>query len=301
MNHTHLKFFLEVAEKQSITRAAEALNVTQPAVTRGIHQLEEELQVKLFDRMPRTMRLTRFGESYLRHVRAIFVQFENARAELAYIANAPIKELVIGAGPTWLMGVLPTVLGEFSRNYPNVSVRVRGGYDQQLLAMLERGEVSMILSDTNSSQLAANLVEEPLIHCQYAVVCRKGHPLAERKKVSLKELLNYPWAMPDQAERALSRLQGLCLAESLDAPVPLVRSTSLGFILRFLGKSNALSFVVRSSLDHVQAGKITAVDVNQVLPMRYAGIIRRSDDWESPVVAALAELLRKDCKKIPIR
>lgn len=301
MNHTHLKFFREVAAQQSITKAAEALNVTQPAVTRGIRQLEEKLQVELFDRLPRAMRLTRFGESYLRHVNVIFSQFDSARAELAHLQNAPEEELVIGAGPTWLMGVLPIVLGEFSRSYPNVSIRVRGGYDKQLFGMLERGEVSMVLSDTSGTRIGENLIEEPLIHCEYVVACRKGHPLAEREKVPLSELLNYAWAMPDQAERALGRLQGLYQAESLNAPVPLIRSTSLGFILRFLGKSDALSFVVRSSLDRAQPDRITSVDVNQVLPIRHAGIVRRSDDWDSPAVVALTDLLRRNCKKNPIQ
>ncbi len=299
MNNTHLKFFVEVAEHQSITKAAKALNITQPAVTRGILQLEEELQVSLFDRLPRSMHLTRFGESYLRHVQAVFVQLDNARAELQHLADSPTDEIVIGAGPTWLMGVLPEVLGEFTRNNPNVTIRIRGGYDKQLSEMLYRGEVSFILSDTNNSQLMSNLVEIPLIHCEYVVACGKKHPLAGRKKVQLRELLEYPWAMPDQAERALARLSGIYLAQSLNAPEPLVRSTSLSFILRLLGTSDTLTFVVRSSLKQLQSGKIAVVDVDHILPTRNAGIVKRKDEWESPVVADLVQQLRRYCEKNP--
>lgn len=294
-----MKFFVAVAEHQSITKAAKALNITQPAVTRGILQLEEELEVSLFDRLPRSMHLTRFGESYLRHVQAVFVQLDNARAELRHLADSPIDEIVIGAGPTWLMGVLPEVLGEFTRNNPNVTIRIRGGYDKQLSEMLYRGEVSFILSDTNNSQLMSNLVEIPLIHCEYVVACGKAHPLAGRKKVQLHELLEYPWAMPDQAERALARLTGIYLAQSLYAPEPLVRSTSLSFILRLLGTSDTLTFVVRSSLKQLQSGKIAVVDVDHVLPTRTAGIVKRKDEWESPVVANLVQQLRRYCEKNP--
>lgn len=299
MNNTHLKFFLKVAEHQSITKAAKALNITQPAVTRGILQLEEELQVSLFDRMPRSMHLTRFGESYRRHVQAVFVQLENARAELRHLTDSPIDEIVIGAGPTWLMGVLPEVLGEFTRSHPNVTIRIRGGYDKQLSEMLYRGEVSFILSDTNHSQQMSNLVEIPLIQCEYVVACGKAHPLAGRKKVQLRELLEYPWAMPDQAERALSRLTGIYLAQSLHAPEPLVRSTSLSFILRLLGTSDALTFVVRSSLKQLQSGRIAVVDVDHILPTRNAGIVKRRDEWESPAVADLVQQLRCYCEKNP--
>jgi len=301
MNLTNLRYFVAVAELGSITKAAQALHLTQPAVTRGIRQLEIELEIKLFERLPRAMRLTRFGKGYLRHAQAVFVQLENARNEMRHLADHPVEDVVIGAGPTWLMGRLPAIIGELTRKYPNAPVRVRGGYDLELLAMLNRGEVAFILTETFGVSLPADLVQEPLIHCDYVVACRLDHPLAARKKVSLEALLDFPWTMPDQGVNALERLKGIYLGENLRAPIPHIHSTSLGFILKLLSASDALAFVVRSSLGEIASDRITTVDVDRPMPIRHAGIVKRQAAWESPIEKDLIEMLRADCKMNPVQ
>ncbi|MDE0112792.1 MAG: LysR family transcriptional regulator, partial [Albidovulum sp.] len=196
MKLNQLKYFIAVAEAGSTTKAAEILNLTQPAITRGILQLEMEIGVKLFERLPRSMRLTRFGEAYLRHARSVFVQLDNAQAEMGYLLENPVEEIVIGAGPTWLRATLPEVISDLSRAYPEVSIRVRGGYDEQLLTMLDRGEVAFVLTETSRNRMRSDLEQEPLIKCEYVVAGRRRHPLAGNRKVKLSQLLNYPWAMP---------------------------------------------------------------------------------------------------------
>lgn len=301
MNLSHLRYFIAVAERGSTTRAAQHLNISQPAVTRGIKLMEQELGVSLFLRLPRTMQLTRFGEAYLRHARAVFAQLDNGAAEMRHLSETPVEEVILGAGPTWLMGSLPSVSGDFSQHYPGVSLRIRGGYDRQLLELLNKGEVEFVLTETSDAPLENDLVQEPLISCDYIVACRRDHPLARRSKVSLTDLMAHPWAMPDQAANALDRLSGLYIAQNLTPPEPHIKSTSLSFILNYLANSDALSFVVRSSLYTAGLDSIVAVDVDQELPIRKAGIVQRRDAWESPVVAKLLDLLRADCRRNPFQ
>ena len=301
MKLNQIKYFIAVAEAGSTTRAAEMLNLTQPAITRGIHQLEEEIGVRLFERLPRSIRLTRLGEAYLRHARAVFVQLDNARAEMSYLAENPVEEIVIGAGPTWLRATLPEVVSDLSRAFPEVSIRVRGGYDKQLLTMLDRGEVAFVLTETSRNRARSDLDQEPLIHCEYVVAGRRSHPLAGNWKAKLSQLLNYPWAMPDQAVSALDRLRGLYLATSLPAPEPVIRSTSLNFILKLLASSDALSFVVRSSLDDSMRDGIVSIPVASVMPVRRAGIVKKKGTWDSPVVRQLVEMLRESCLANPVQ
>lgn len=299
MKLTQLKYFIAVAEAKSTTKAAKILNLTQPAVTRGIRQLEAELGIELFVRLPRSMRLTRFGEAYLKHARAIFVQLENAQAEISYLEKNPVEEIVIGAGPTWLRSLLPEVVGDFSREFPDVSIRVRGGYDQQLLSMLDRGEVAFVLTETSNEKPQTSHTQEPLIYSEYVVAARKDHPLATLKQVTLEQLLKFPWAMPDQAASALDRLHGLYLTSSLPAPEPQIKSTSLNFILKLLTRSDALSFVVKSSLDEKLWQEVIPLSVDTVMPVRHAGIVKRSDSWQSPVVEQLVSRLRASCIENP--
>lgn len=301
MKLNQLRYFLSVAQTGTITRSAEALNVTQPAITRGIKQLEEELGIPLFERRPRSMQLTRFGVSYRRHVQAIFSRLENAEEELRHLAENRVDDIVIGAGPTWLMGSLPAIVTEVAGQFPQVGIRVMGSYDRQLLASLRRGEVQFVLSEISDNDEYNDLIQEPLIHCRYVVACRRDHPLTREKAVPLTRLLEYPWAMPDQAIKAHNRLRGLFLTENLQPPKPLLQSTSLSYILRLLETSDALSFVAESSLPNSREGRITSVLLDQDMPVRHAGLIKRKDDWDSPVATAFMETLRTHCAKNPIQ
>lgn len=301
MNLTHLRYFIVISEVGTITQAAQVLNVTQPAVTRGLKLLESELGVALFERHPRKMHLTRYGKGFLRHARIVFSQLENASSEIRHMLEIPVQEILIGAGPSWLTGELPSVVGELLRIYPEVSVRVRSGYDEQLRDMLTKGELAFVLTELSNDGVPDELEQEPLIECDYIVVCRKGHPLSSLKNVKLEQLLDYTWAMPDQAHRALDRLHGIFQSENLAFPQALVRSTSLSFILKFLETTDALSFVVRSSLEQHERLRLLAVNIDHQLPSRSAGIIRRKNSWESPPVEECIRLLREKCANRPIQ
>ncbi len=301
MNFNQLRYFLSVAETGSVTRSAEAMHLSQPALTRGIRHLEQELGVELFQRLPRAMRLTCFGESYLRHARSIFVQLENAQAELTQMSAGTKDEIVIGAGPTWIMGSLPEIAGKISRTHPNSTVRVRSGYDKQLIQMLRNGEVDFILTEMSRDPGRDDLTQEPLIHCRYVVACRSGHPLAHETRVGLERLLSFPWAMPELALSAEDRLAGLFRSQNLPPPAPLLQSTSLSLILRFLEASEALSFVVESTVYAAHNQSIVAVEVDLELPVRHAGIVMRPNSWISPATRALIGELRAHCARNPFQ
>lgn len=294
MNLKHLRYFLSVCETHSTTRSATILRVSQPAITRGIKTLEEELDSRLFDRFPREMRPTKYGEHFRLRVKSILVQLDEAHSELLHLKEQPDEEVSIGAGPTWSMGRLPAVLSKISQQFPNARLRVRGGYESQLVQLLREGEVDFILSEINENAETKDLSKLPLTHARYVVVARKDHVLASRTQVSLAKLRDFPWAMPDQAINAERRLDGLFRAHSLEPPVPVFQSTSLTAILKFLETSDALAFVVESTLLNHATQTLAALDVAVDLPVRAAGIMRRQDDWIGPVSQAIIEELERD-------
>lgn len=301
MNLKQLRYFLSIARTGSVTRSAEELHLTQPALTRGIHNLEEELGVELFKRLPRAMLLTKFGHAYRRHAQSVFVQLENAQAELQHLASKSEDEIVIGAGPTWLMGRLPHILTDVISRYPTTGISVRGGFDQQLREMLRNGEIDFALTEISSDPHNCDLVQEALISARYAIACGKDHPLARHEKVKLSQLLGFPWALPDFALSAQERLIGVFRAQGLPFPTPLIRSTSMNFIIRMLETSDALSFLVESSLGAHQANSVVAVDLDHELPSRNAGIVLRPDSWISPVTHELLNAIRTDCLEHPLQ
>jgi DNA-binding transcriptional LysR family regulator len=294
LNLNQLRYFLSIANTGSVTRSAEELNLTQPALTRGIKNLEDELGVELFKRLPRAMLLTRFGDAFFRHAQSIFVQLENAQSELQHLAKRTDDEIVIGAGPTWLMGRLPQILTDVLSRFPGTGISVRSGFDQYLREMLRSGEVDLVLTEVSSDPDNSDLVQESVISAKYAIVCGENHPLASSKKVKLAQLLNYGWALPNLAVSAQERLTGLFGAQGIPAPTPLVRSDSLDFILRILETSDVLSFVVESTIGPSRGNTVVAIDIDHDLPIRHAGIVLRRDSWMSPVTTDLIETIRAD-------
>jgi DNA-binding transcriptional LysR family regulator len=112
MDLRQLEHFLRVAQRKNISLAAADLNIAQPTLTKSIKLLEEQLGVKLFERLPRGVALTSFGTTLLRHAEAVHVQMKDAGHEIAAQRTGAVGTVVIGAGPTWLRRYLPTALAD---------------------------------------------------------------------------------------------------------------------------------------------------------------------------------------------
>lgn len=296
MDTRQLQIFLAVAEAGSITRAASELHMSQPALTTGIRNLEASLDTRLFDRLPRGVRLTATGEALYRHARLVFTQIDDARSEIDTLKNILPHEVKIGAGPVWQRRYLPQIVADLSRRHGRIEVVVRGGYEQELFAMLRSGEVEFALTEIGHTSDENAFVSRVLRTDFYAVICAEDHPLTARQPVSLDDLVAYRWAMPDRAEYARRRLNGLFFAENLTAPDVALRSNSLGFILRTVAKCDLLSFVVCTEEEKVDdwAG-LTTLSCDFELPSRQAGIVRRAGGWSSPGAHLLARELVTCC------
>jgi DNA-binding transcriptional LysR family regulator len=244
MDTRHLRYFLAVADAGSITGAADVLNISQPALTAGIRNLEIELDTRLFDRLPRGVRLTETGQALSRHARTVFTQMSDARSEIQMLKRVLRHEVTIGAGPMWLRAILPGVAAEMGHSHPEYQVIVRSGYEQALFGMLRSGEVEFALTEIGDGDEEPAFVHRVLSTDRYEVVCREGHPLVARQPVSLLDLRGYRWAMPDRAEYAMRRLSGLYLAENLKVPEIGLRSDSLRFLTAVVMQSEMLSFIV---------------------------------------------------------
>ena len=124
MNLRQLRVFQAVAETGGITAGSERLHVSQPAVSKHIHDLEEELQTALFDRHPRGVSLTAAGEVLLRHARRMQTLEENARDELASLQGVRSGRVAIGASTTIGSYLLPALLEQFHRSHPGIRISV---------------------------------------------------------------------------------------------------------------------------------------------------------------------------------
>lgn len=296
MDTRQLQIFLAVAEAGSITRAAEDLNMSQPALTTGIRNLETSLDTRLFERLPRGVRLTATGEALCRHARLVFTQIDDARSEIDLLKSVLPHEVKVGAGPVWQRCFLPDVVADLSRRHARFEVVVRGGYEQELFAMLRSGEVEFALTEIGHTSDENAFVSQILRTDYYAVICHETHPLIARQPVSLDDLIAYRWAMPDRAEYARRRLNGLFFAANLAEPEVALRSNSLDFLLTTVRECDLLSFVVCTEEEKGNPWPgLVSLRCDFELPSRHAGIVRRAGGWRSPGARLLADELVKRC------
>ena len=188
-----LKYFCAVAETGSFSRAAVRSHVSQPSLSQQIMKLEDELGVRLFDRLGRSVRLTEPGKAFLPRARSVLHELEAARGDVADRTDSVSGEVTIGAIPTVAPYILPRVLSSFARKVPAAHVSVVEHNTAVLLERLRAGTVDLALL---ALPVRGNEFESfPLLTEPLFAVLPKKHPLATRRTTSLKDLRDQPFLL----------------------------------------------------------------------------------------------------------
>ncbi len=181
-----LRAFQELARHQSFTSAARALHLTQSAVSHSIKALESTLDVALFERQGKTVRLSSAGESLLPHAQDILSRMQRAVDVVHALRHPGHGRLSIGATTSISHAVLPAVLREFRESFPNYEVTISTDDTRQLLALLGDGEIDiaigMALTGTSSYRF------DPLFTDQIAMAMAPIHPLSQRDEITPADL-----------------------------------------------------------------------------------------------------------------
>jgi DNA-binding transcriptional LysR family regulator len=177
MDLPQLTSFLRVAEEGSVTRAAAALHLTQPAVTQHVRALERELGVSLFDRTERGMRLTQPGETLRDYARRSLGLLQEARDVLGDLERATQGRVVIGAGVTTSIFRLPEWLRHFQRTHPGVDVTVRTGRSREIATLALAREIDLGLVTSPIQEPALTIA--PLFDEEIVLVAPPDHVLAQ--------------------------------------------------------------------------------------------------------------------------
>ncbi len=296
MDLVQLRHFVAVAEHGSLSRAAGALSLTQPGVTKSVRNLERELGVKLFVRRPRGVELTECGVALLRHAKLVGVQLRDAVAEIRAVSGGEVGEIGVGAGPSWLSRFLPVAVSRLVAKRPGVRVRVVGGFNDRLMRALRDGDLDLLVAALPEGLAEPDLDCVPLTHDVLGVIARRGHPVLDRR-VRPEDLLDYGWVLPGRDVLSRHRLEALFLSRGLTPPQPVIQSDSISFILATLRVSDCLGFATSQILVGDEAADIVPVPVRDISFRRAAGIIHRRRGELSQAAQALVDELRSVCEE----
>lgn len=195
MNLSDVRIFLAVAETGLMHRAAAYVNLSQPAVTKAIRRLESGLGVTLFTRSTKGMRLTRYGDEFLRHAVSLQAKYEEGLASLDELRMGELAKVRVGSTPATEPLVCRTFLS-LVKDRPGLRLDMRVALTDGLMKSLHDGAIDIAIGPKprefpNGIRTAVLLTESTYIYC------RKGHPLMERgEPPDAKALVGYPWVLP---------------------------------------------------------------------------------------------------------
>ncbi|MDD3516768.1 MAG: selenium metabolism-associated LysR family transcriptional regulator [Chromatiales bacterium] len=191
MADRRLQVFYTVARLLSFTKAADALHMTQPAVTFQVRQIEEHFNTRLFDRTHNRVSLTEAGRKvyeYAERIFEVYAEMENAVRELTGDVSGV---LTLGASTTIAEYMLLSLLGDFKKKYPEVNVRLKVSNSEGIVSMVENNVIDLGVVEAPVTN--KNLQVEVCRIDQLVAIVPPNHPLANRKSVTIEDILPYPF------------------------------------------------------------------------------------------------------------
>lgn len=288
-----------LAEHHSYRRAAEALGIGQPALTRSIQALESQIGVTLFHRNPRGVTLTRSGERLAAHAARVLAVADRMTDEITLLKNPDLGEVRLGASPFTALDIVPEILEGVLRTYPKLRIKVLSGIGPMLERMLERGEIDFFLSSAQRLAHVDHHEVRTLGAVKVAAFARAEHPLARASAQPMRDWLEYPIAsvdMPPPVEAAFTRTFGLEGTEKL--PCNIV-SDMLSVLRELVLASDTILLApdaaMRADIESGRIVHLAATDWPQIAA-RSSMIIPRDRALSDParLVIELATLHRAD-------
>jgi DNA-binding transcriptional LysR family regulator len=244
-----LRVFVAVLEYHSFRKAAAALHMTQPGVTKAIAGLESMLEVKLFDRTANGVEPTVHGLSFAPHALAIFAELRSAAQGLEIVSSGAKGALHIGTVPMPGVAFLPMAVGMLVETHPDILVSVVEGRETDLAERLRRREIELAIFRSALFSPAGDLYVEPLFDERLCVLASQDHPLASKTKVSWSELRAYPWVLPPEDSLFLHHVRRTLDQLGMELPRHAVESISVNFQYRMVLHGSMVSFGLRSQFD----------------------------------------------------
>ena len=230
MNIDQLRAFLTVADEMSISGAADRMGTTQPVISRTIKRLEAELHASLFDRLPRGVALTPYGNVLYAEAQSMLASHRRTVEAIDALRGIGRTRVRIGAGATWFEERLPGILSSFSSAHPRVRIDAEFVPRFEVIEALLLGRIDIGLAQFGMELLPSDDIEyEELLRDRLVVLGRRGHPLTGALTTT-KAFRSLVWAITPSASGE-DRLRGLCKRFGVDDPNIHVRCHSTSSLL----------------------------------------------------------------------
>jgi len=292
MTLEQLRIFIAVAESEHVTRAAEALRLTQSAVSAAIGALERRYGVALFDRVGRRIELNAEGRLFLSEARAVLARAAAAELALSEMSDLKRGTLSVHASQTIASYWLPPRIVAFRRAYPQIEVRLAVGNTAQAAKAVIEGTAELAFVEGHVGDPA--LQQSPIDHDRLVIVVASGHPWARRKRLADRDIIEGEWVLREPGSGTRSEFEAALVTkgvspEALKIVLELPTNEAVRSAVEASSGVTAISeLVVEAAL---RAG--TLVALNFELPARPFLVARHRERYHSKAAQVFLEIVGK--------
>ncbi len=291
----HLQVVAALHESHSVTKAADELSVSRAALSKTLVSLEEMLGGRLYERTSLGMKPTALGDALARHANLVLANLRAAEGELFDLLRRHSERISLGAFFSTMPLLVPSALARLTRERPNCLVTVREDGMPDLIDGLMRGDFELIVGRMLAGHLASPIEVMPLYEEGIFAVCRVGHKLAGRRRVSWREAVTFPWILPPHESPVHEILRTELRADGAEAPAAIVEGLSTPLTLGLVVRSDSIG-LLPERIARQEQERQTIVILPLMMPRFPApvSVAWRRDKAQSPLAVALSAALQ-DC------
>jgi DNA-binding transcriptional LysR family regulator len=293
-----LLIFYRVLQNHSIVHAARELNLTQPAVTKAVRELEQQLGTTLFERSNRSVTPTEYGLLLGERIKSVLAELRYLTDELNAFKTGNYGHVVVGTQISASARLLPRAIIRLKEQAPHIKVTVKEGPPDYLYPALITGKLDLVVGRLPESDMQKQhnmaLTHRALYHNSLWIVCGNHHPLAQHKALTLNQLEKWPWILPPPDSPARQVADTFFQEADIPAPDNIVESLSLLTNVNVLQGSTFLGLMPTAAAQHFAAAKLlTLLPLPEVGPPASVGYTVREDKPLTATCRQLVECLKQ--------
>jgi DNA-binding transcriptional LysR family regulator len=297
----HLRLIAAIVAEGNLLRAAEALNMTQSAVTKALQDAEAQMGVLLFERTNRGVVPTTFGINLAAHSRLILAQIIKAEQEMTDLRDGASGQVTIGTLLAGSAELLPKAIARLRQDKPRLVIKVEEATNDVLMPALRAGELDLVLGRLPEFRDRDGLKQEHLMNDYAQIVVRRDHPLATRTGLGLADLLTQDWILPGPSTTLRRQFDKAFRDEGLEPPMHWVETVSFLTSRQLLQLTNSLAvWPVQLARQEISDGSIVALPVPLPTTARPVGISTRAEDLMLPAATCLVTCLREVAEELTL-
>ncbi|TDX28036.1 LysR family transcriptional regulator [Modicisalibacter xianhensis] len=290
----HLQLFLALDEQRNLHRAAASLSMSQPAASKLLGDLENQLGVALFDRHSRGVTPNWYGEIMVRHARSILSELHHTGDELNALREGNAGVVSVGTVMAPAVTLLTSAIERVHRDLPGLKVRVDVDVSKALIPRLLEGEFDFAITRIPEGFSTEHFVFEEIGEEEICFVCREGHPLAGKTQPTLADMVVYPWSLQPPGALMRQRVEHLLMQHDIEAPDRIVDTPDVLVSLALVAKSDTLTVTTRQVADLLCAPqRFRILPFTETLSVQPYGLVSLRKQRLSPGAGALMSTLRE--------